>query len=199
MKHLAPFLLLLAALLTGCATSEWERDYIPSARQSSLAKDAPVTIREVPWDRLQAGLRELESEQSRSDAPASEWTSEKRAAAKGKLLKTLQVTGDPASVEVVGRSDFRSTTPLRPETSGQDDLKALARKVGATDVVWSRRLLGKADTIVQEPVTTYSSGFDDSWGRRRRNLGDYVDTSTSWVPVRVQADEYAYVAYFLRQ
>ncbi len=190
---------ILAGLpLGGCATSAWEREFVPSAELAERPGDAPVRVREVPWDRLQQGLRELEAQASQSDAPMSEWSSEKRAEAKARLLRTLQVTDDPAGVTVVGRSDFRTTTQLRPETSGQEELIKLAHKVGASEVVWSRRLLGKADTIVQEPVTTFSSAFGRSWGRRRYG-GGFSDTTTSWVPVRVQADEYAYVAYFLKR
>jgi hypothetical protein len=45
-------------------------------------------------------------------------------------------------------------------------------------------------------VTSYMTSFGSG---RRRGGGMFSATSTTWVPVRVQADEYAYVAYFLRQ
>ena len=161
-----------------------------SGAAPALMKDAPVQVREVAWDRLQSGLKELEAEQGKSDVSPADWSAQRKAGEKAKLLKVLQVSEEPASVEVLGRSDFRSTTPLRPESSDQPELLAMARKVGANKVVWSRRLVGQADTIVREPMTTFES---DHRGRRV-----FSESSTTWVPLSVRADQYAYVAYFLR-
>jgi uncharacterized protein YceK len=185
-------LALVLPLLGGCSVSVWERSFVATGEVAQVASNAPVRVREVDWGRLQAGLERLQRAAAESDVPESEWPRERREEAKAELLRVLQVTGDPAAVEVVGRSDFRTTSELRPERD--EDLVRLARKVGATEVVWSRRLLGKGETIIREPVTTYST--DWGWGRRRRGG---LDSSTAWVPVVVAADEYAYVAYFLRR
>lgn len=188
-------LALLLTLLTGCSTSHWEQEFVATAPIQPLPKEADVHIREVDWDRLQRGLDDLRREAAESDVPQSEWTADQHEHAKALLLRTLQVTADPAHVDLIGRSEFRSTDHLRPDRDGQ--LAVLARKVGATEVVWSRRHLGKTDTIIEEPVTTYSTVHE--WGGRRHRGQSYTESSTTWVPVVVSADEFAYVAYFLRR
>jgi hypothetical protein len=178
--------------MQGCSVSHWEEGYVPVAAAPALATQDPVQLREVSWDRLQGGLKELEADQANSDVHPADWPPEKQAEEKAKLLRTLQVSGDPAGVEIVGRSTFRTTTPLQPESDA--DLAGLARKEGANKVVWSRRLMGKADEIVQEPVTTWGTSYYSG----RRHGSTYTESYTTWVPVAVQSDEYAYVAYFLR-
>jgi hypothetical protein len=191
---LAAVLLCGLGTLQGCTSSQWEQNYVGTSGAPPLAKAAPVQLREVPWDRVQSGLREIEAEQAKSDVHPEEWPTEKKAAVKGTLLKTLQVSEAPSTVEVVGRSAFRTTTPLSPESD--KELVEFARREGADRVAWSRRLMGKADEIVQEPVTTFGTVYADRWGRRGSSV--FTESSTTWVPIRVQSDEYAYVAYFLR-
>jgi hypothetical protein len=186
-------LLAFLVVLQGCSTSPWEREFVGVQPAAPVDTSGSVSVREVPWERLQKGLEDLHQQAVSSDVPESEWPEDRRAAAKAHLLRTLQVSQDPAQVTVVGRSEFRTTRALRPQRDG--DLVDLARKAGANEVVWSRRHLGTADTIIQEPVTTFSSGH--GWSRRSR--GSFSETSTTWVPVVVAADEFAYVAYFLRR
>lgn len=189
------------ALLGGCAASPWRESFAPAAMAPPLPKGAPVQLREVPWDRIMDARRELEAEAAASDVHPDEWPPERRAAAKERLLRALQVSEPPGAVDVVGRSEFSSAAALRPETpQGAGELSRVAREVGATRVVWSRRLLGKADVIVQEPITTFSHGTDffRDRDRRGRSSGFYSEQSTAWVPIVVRADEWAYVAYFLR-
>jgi hypothetical protein len=181
------------AILQGCSTNPWEREFAGVELATLEGGQTTVNVREVPWERLQKGLEELHQQAVASDVPESEWPEDRRAQARAHLLRTLQVSQDPAQVTVVGRSEFRTTTTLRPDRDA--NLVDLARKVGANEVVWSRRHLGTADTIIQEPVTTFSSGH--GWSRRSR--GSFSESSTTWVPVVVAADEYAYVAYFLRR
>ena len=178
--------------LGGCTASVWEREFVRTGEVRAVEAGGPVRMREVDWGRLQGGLEGMRRAAAESDVPETEWSADRRAAAKAELLRILQVTDDAAGVEVVGRSEFRATRAMRPERD--EELVGLARKVGATDVVWSRRLLGKAETIIREPVTTYSTGW--GWGRRSRGG---MESTTAWVPVVVAADEYAYVAYFLRR
>jgi hypothetical protein len=184
------------AVLQGCTSSPWEQNFVATAEAPPLANNAPVQLREVQWDRVQAGLREIEAKEAATDVHPEDWPPEKKAAVKGSLLRTLQVSEDPSKVEIVGRSTFRTTTPLSPESDR--DLVTLARKVGADRVVWTRSLMGRADRIVQEPVTTFGTSFGTGWGHRRGPSTAFTQTSTTWVPVVVQADEIAYVAYFLR-
>jgi hypothetical protein len=187
-------LLVVSLVLQGCSTSPWQRGFVGVQPMAPSDGEAPVGVREVPWERLQRGLQELHEQAVNSDVPETEWPEERRSEAKAHLLRTLQVSQESAAVTVVGRSEFRTTSALRPERDG--NLVELARKVGANEVVWSRRRLGTAETIIQEPVTTYSSGA--GWSRRGRR-GSFSETSTTWVPVVVAADEFAYVAYFLRR
>lgn len=197
MKRLIPCFTGLMLTLVGC-TSTWENMYTPvGERAPALPADAAVTLREVPWERVQATLGELEKERAASDVHPDEWTDEQKGEAKTKLLRGLQVSADPAAVRVLGRSVFRSTERVQPNSG---ELEAFARKIGATMVVWSSTYLGKTEKIVQEPVSQYSTGTDryrDDRGRRRTD--SYTENSTLWVPVVVKADEHAWTAYFLRE
>jgi len=189
-------------LLTGC-TSVWKSTFVPSpgaTTSAPLDQSATIRVRELDWQRLQQGIGELQARVAASNAPVEEWSESEKADLKAALLRILQVTDDPSSVTILGRSDFRTTQSYRLETADQPDLIAFARSIGATQVIWSRGYLGKADTIVSEPVHTWGWGNDPSWDRRhgRWRGGSYADSSTTFVPVRIEADEFAYYAYFLR-
>jgi hypothetical protein len=187
-------LTLLFSTLQGCAASPWEANY-EGAAGAPLPPNAPIQLREVSWDRLQSGLKDLEAEQAKSDVHPADWPAEKKAQFNERLLKILQVSDTPAQVEILGRSAFRTTSPRIPDRD--PDISAFARKIGASKVAWSRRLVGRAEEIVQEPVTTFGTTYYDRGGRRR-GPSYYTESYTTWVPVAVQSDEDAYVAYFLR-
>lgn len=193
-------LLLLAVSLPGCvATSVWESNYI-GTQWSPLAEGSAVQVRKVPWERVQGTLKDLEAQAAASDVHPEDWSEGKKFEVKGTLLRGLQVSDDAASIEVLGRSNFRTTSPVNPESPDAGGMSEFARKIGATRVAWTSAYLGKADTIVQEPVSAWSRGtaWDSRDEKGRPRSRDYSENSTSWVPVRVQADEYAFVAYFLR-
>lgn len=186
-----------SSLLGGCTTSPWQAAYTALSTEP-LAPATDVKIRFVSWERLEPVLRELDAEAAKSDAPPEEWSADLRAQRQAKLLEALQVTRGPGGVDIIGRSAFKTTDNVEPE-DGQ--LAALARQKGADLVVYSRSYLGKTEKIVSEPVTTYSSGRDSWWesdARRRRRHVDFSETSTSWVPMKIQADEHFFVAYFLK-
>lgn len=157
-----------------------------------------VRIREVPWDRVQQTLRKLDAERAESDIHPDEWSESRRLTAKTDLLRGLQISEDPRTVQILGRSDFRTTDRIvRP--SDDPELMKMARRLGATTVVWSSSYLGKADVTRSEPVTEWRSG---SWSPSRldeRGNRTFSESSTIWVPVVVQADERAWMAYFLRE
>lgn len=189
-----------AAILTGCASpSQWQQAFEPAEgitlapRKSQRKNQAPVTVRRVPWERLEAALTELESDLAASDQPREEWPPERRAAADAKLLRALQVTRDPSAVKVLGVSQFRTTDFDRPN---QVDLEDLARPYGGDTTVWSSRHLGKADRVVQEPVTTTSTWT--GWYGRAGRTRTHSESTTTFVPVRVSADQYEFVAFVLR-
>lgn len=189
-----------AAALTACTrTSIWEARYEPSAPGADLrpieqAKNAPrPAIRRVPWERLDATMTEFERELAASDTPREEWSPEQRTSVDAKLLRGLQVTQDPSAVTILGVTQFRTTDFDRPSDA---DLSTLAARAGGDTVVWSSRYLGQAERVVQEPVTTYSTWT--AWYGRKGRMRTGTDTTTTWVPVRVQADLHEFVAFVLR-
>jgi len=197
-----PSFLVLGVLLFGmggCSTSPWGDAFVaaPGTPAIKLDAQAEVRVRQVPWDRLQAGLREIEAQAAASNVHPDEWSPERKAEVKAKMLRTLQVSENPSTVTILGRSSFRTTRPPRPLQGGvPEGIAEQARRVGATGVAWSFRHVGKAETIVQEPVWTYSTGLHDHYGRA--GYGAYGSSSTVWVPVVILADQYAFVAYFMR-
>jgi hypothetical protein len=178
----------------GCGPSNWERSFTPEGEAPALASAAPVRLREVPWERLEAALVKLDAERAASDAPPDEWPQDKKDAAKQELLRALQVTTPIDGVEILGRSAFRTTWQTSP-TDGE--LEALARKKGANLVVWSSNYLGKTQVVRDEPVTEWRTG--SYYAGRDRRSRTYTENSTIWVPVVVEADEHAFMAYFLRE
>ncbi|MCC6677051.1 MAG: hypothetical protein IT436_07900 [Phycisphaerales bacterium] len=188
-----------AAAVSGCGPSVWESGF-ESAGIAAPAreKEAPVLIRQVPWETLQRALTELEADVAASDVHPDDWPEDRKTAARAKLLRGLQVSVEASSVQVLGRSFFRTTDEVRPDDG---ELAEFARRIGATQVVWSSTHLGKTDKIVQEAVTEYRTGWwDDPFtrDRRRRRSGSYSESATTWVPMTVQADEFAFIAYYLR-
>lgn len=197
-SRLIPAVVFAACFLAGCSPSLWQSEYRAVATAPPLPTGGTVVLREVPWERVQRTLEELRAEVEASDIHPDEWPAERRSAADAKLLRALQVSGDPSSVEILGRSVFRTTSRTRPDDG---ELSEFARRIGATMVVWSSKYLGKTETVVQEPLTEYvtetGSGYRDRHGVRRSD--SYTRTSTLWVPVRVSADENAWMAFFLRE
>lgn len=183
-------------LIAGCETSRWRQGLVAGPdRGVALSPEVGVRVREVPWERVDAMLRQLHSDLAASDRHFDEWTPEQKLAHKAKLLQGLQISEPADTVSVLGQSEFKSTDT---SVAGSNELMKLARELGADTVVRSSVYVGKADRIVQEPVTTYSSGT--AWWRDgdRRRPDSFSEQQTTWVPVRVQADETAYIAFFLR-
>jgi hypothetical protein len=174
----------------------------PDAAGAVLAEAAPVRIRKVPWDRMQQTLSDLERDATTSDVRPENWSPAQKADAKVRLLRALQFEGAPEQTTVLGRSEFRTTETILPEGPDRGSLEAFARKVGATDVMWSSRILGRTEKVVEQPVTSFNNG--SFWGggsRRHRDRwwsSSYTETQTSWVPMRVPADDTGFVAFFLR-
>lgn len=196
----AEVLLLAGCLLTaGCASSRWESEFVSSglaAPVRSAGAAAAVRIREVPWERLQATLTELQADRAASDVHPDDWDEAQRREAKTKLLKGLQVGADPQTVDVLGRSEFRTTDRMRTDDG---TLAGFANRIGATTVVWSSAYLGTTEVIRSEPVTEFRTGSFDRGHSSRRRSGTYSESSTIFVPVTVRADERVWVAYFLRE
>jgi len=188
----------LGVMVGGCA-STWERNFEPRAEVPAASRaPAGVVVREVPWNRLEKAHTELAAMLEGSDVHWDEWPEDRKREADAKLIKALQISEDPAQVEIVGRSSFKTTDKVRP-TDGS--LEKFAASVGADYAIWADKYLGKADKVVQEPVR--ETGFrptryyDRSRGRytTRHEFDDW----TTYVPVVVRADETAWVVYFLRR
>jgi hypothetical protein len=197
--------MIVACVLGGCSgPSVWQQSFVRSedVQAVALAKDEPVRVRSIPWERMSATQRDIEAMSASSDVHPQDWPVSKKLEAKSVLLRGLQVGADPGSTDVIGVCEFRSTDAIRPEGPERTSLESFARSIGATDVVWSSRSLGKADKIIEKPVTTVSSGT--YWADHRRSSRDrwwsdnYSENSTTWVPIRVQAEETGFIMYFLR-
>jgi len=186
-----------ACVLGGCAgPSLWERTYqgVKAIDEPPRATAPLPTLRDVSWERLMETRAELERAVAASDVHPSEWPADKRDAAKATLLRGLQVQENPADVEVLGLSQFSTTDNLRADSG---ELAKFGASVGASRVIYSTRFLGKADKIIDEPITTYH--HDLGWySDRRRRYQPWSHTSTTWMPIRVQADEHGWIVYYLK-
>ncbi len=190
------FLLLSVTLaLAGCS-NVWQESYQPFVGVPELDSQSRVTVREIPWRRMESALREQEEMLAQSDVHWEEWSDEQRREANGKLLKALQISDDPERVTLVGVSSFRTTDRVTP---WDGSLAEFARQQGAHYAVWADRYLGKAETIVTRTVWSDSNDYityEDATGEDRR-ASRRRSTSTD-VPLVVEKDETGYTAFFLR-
>lgn len=186
----------IATTLGGCATSnQWERSLERGPDQSPGVNNASVKVRRVAWERIESSLLQLENEAASSDVHPDEWSTDRKLAAKGTLLKGLQVSQPASNVSILGRSQFRTSDEMRNQ---EPVLESVAHKLGANMVVYSTRYLGKTEKVVDHPVQS------QSWrsGYRRNRDGDYhpdswSETTTSWIPIRMSVDETGGIAYYL--
>lgn len=187
----------LAGVLGGCAASPWESSYNGIALKGASLDSGRVIVRDVPWERYESTQAKLEAMRSQSDVHKDDWSEAKKNEYKALLLQGLQVQGDPAGVEILGSSLFKSTDTVRPNGG---ELAEFAASIGATRVVWASRGLGKRNVVVREPVWSYSTGSDlfrdQTDGSRRSST--YTESTTTWVPVVIEAEQTAWIAYYLR-
>ncbi len=201
MPHSARILLLSLAFiapLTACSTT-WQDHYrgVAAGVHPPTPASEPVTIREVPWARLDATLRSIEARRAASDIHRDEWTQQERDDERTELLRGLQISEDPDTIIVLGRSVFRSTNHLRPDDGS---LERFARSIGADFAIWSANHLGTRRVTRQQQVHEHGfhgRRYTDSQGRRRTAYEPW--DRTVFVPVSVDADEYAWVVYYLRR
>ncbi len=205
---------------TGCGPSRWQAAFQPagafgdaglvSSTESASGPgpaetagaggdaDAPtaIEVREIPWDRMARTLEQEEQALTESDRHPEDWSAERALAHRAMLLRGLQVLGDPARIELVGRSAFRALGTVHPLGADRGAIVAQARRVGATDVVVATTFLGRVETVVDRPVTGIGFGGTRfgpyGWGPGFRS-------GTVWVPVSTEADQVGVVAFFLRR
>ncbi len=191
--------LLLLALLPACAPSHWESHFVltDEAPPSHTSASRNVLIRNVPWERLSPVLDDLRRRVAASDAPVNDWPAERRRAAEQQLLTALQVTPQSGVDHIIGFSEFRTTDYSTPDPA---ELRKLASSLNASLVVWTSRSLGTTDRIDYIPITTWTTGSTyprrDRHGRVRSET--YNESSTTWTPVVSEAEQTAFLAYFLR-
>jgi len=188
-----------AAALAGCA-SPWKASFRPDPDAGGVRfeRTERVAVLEVPWERVDAAIRELTEDAKASDVHPNEWPQEKKDAAKARLLSALQVQGGPTDWIVLGHSSFKTISSADP---GDPSLTEFARSIGADEARWSSLYLGKVLTTRDEPVRSFTTGtlwvYD---GRRGRSVPrTFTQSTTAWVPVTVQADERAYMVFYLRR
>lgn len=186
-------ILLAGLLLTGCS-SPWKDHYV-GAPIGHYERVEDAIVREVPWQRVDDALQYIDDQRAASDVHWSEWSRDDKFDEQGVLLKALQISENPRDIIVLGRSVFRSTDDLSP-TDGS--LEKFAASIGADYAVWSAHYVGKADKVVQEPVhrSGISIGVHGGHGHGH-TIGGWDETV--YVPVVVEADEYAWVVYYLRR
>lgn len=181
--------------MAGCQGSRWEKGLSTGPESAApLAETVSVRFREVQWERVESTLEALRRDEAESSVNPSEWGPERRAEHRAKLLTGLQISEPAPRVRVLAKSEFRTTDAINVPS---EEMEALARRLGADTVVWSRRLLGKADRVVSEPSTSFTDGTYWSRGADGRvRSRSYSETRTDWIPVRVQVDETAYIGFF---
>ncbi len=187
-------LLAFALALAGCAGSPWIRNFEGDRSLLASSPDLAPTLRRIEWSRLLRAEDERAARRAASDLHPDEWTRAQKDHDHAELLRGLQVSADPASYRILGRASFRSTSIHEARS-----LEADARDLGASLVIWSSAYVGKIDAVRSEPVTEIRHGTwsDPGQADADRRTGTYSETRTVYVPVRVSADEHAYIAWFL--
>ena len=196
-------LVLLVTFAGGCA-NPWKESFEPNPELGSARypATASVAVRDVEYERLHK-FTEGERERRIASATApSDLSAQEKLAAKNRLLEALQLPARGDEAIVLGSSQFVSAEPLKPATDKK--LRDFARKQGADTVVISSSYLGQAQRIDTVPVTTYTNdtyirhSFDRN-GRRVPRTESVNSSSTTWVPMPVTEDQYAYHAFFIRR
>jgi hypothetical protein len=197
-------LALLLLLAGGCA-NPWKESFEPNPEIGSARfpkTTANVAVRDVEYERLRQ-FTETERQRRITSATApADFSAPEKLAAKNRLLEALQLPARGDQAVVLGSSQFVTAEPLKPTTDKK--LRDFAQKTGADTVVVSSTYLGQAQRTETVPVTTYSNdtyirhSFDRN-GRRVPRTESVNSSSTTWVPMQVTEDRYAYHAFFIRQ
>lgn len=195
-KSLASLALVALAMSLSACTTSWQ-DHYRGAPLGAYEPTEEVIVRDVPWSRIDDTLIRIEAERARSDTHWDDWSSDQRLDEQAELLTGLQISEDPRDIIVLGRSVFRSTDHLSPDDGS---LENFAASIGADYAIWSAHYLGTKEVVQQEQVRAHgfgSRGYYDSHGKYRRDYQPW--DRTVFVPVVVEADEYAWVVYYLRR
>ena len=195
-KALKPAALCVGTLVLAGCTNIW-RDNFVGAPIDHYPPTETVDLREVPWSRIDRTLAAIERERAASDVHWKDWSEQRLLEEHERLLKGLQISEDPEDIIVLGRSVFRSVQPVSPYAP---ELEGFASELGADYAVWSSSFVGKSERVIQEPITR--SGVRphhsrDGSGVDRHSFAPWSETI--YVPIVVEANEYAWVVYYLRR
>jgi hypothetical protein len=190
--------MLLAVSAVGCA-NPWKANFVPNpALQGQKAPPTEsVQIRTVEFERLQRyAASERESRIHSTTAP-EDMSAEEKAAAKNRLLETLQLKERGDEIEVLGWSEFSTSEKLDPNSPKLSDF---ARQLGADYAVVAAEYMGTVARTVERPMTAFSQSYVTVAGPRGHGRTyTQSDTSTVWVPMNVLEDRFVYTAAFLRK
>lgn len=194
--------LLPALLFFGCGPSVWERSFSYEPGNSTAThtetRPARIVVREAPWGRVGPALEAERERIIESDTHPDDWSESKARVSEEAILRELQLPIDTAQAKLIGRSQFRTTEQPNPES---EELRTFAGDIGADYVVWSRRVLGKVDTVEHEPVRSSRWRTDRVWNDNRKRY-EYERTwgpDTVWVPVVVARDEVRWVVFYITE
>lgn len=186
--------LLVGACLGGCV-SPWKSTF-EAATDAVYPPTDRVIIRNVAWERVNTALREIDQARADSDISPAEWGGDRQLAERARLANALQLSEDPESLAVLGRSVFKSVGEVRVLDGS---LSSFARSIGADYAIWSTTYLGKTQSVETETISRH--GY--TYGRHRRRDGridyEYLPYhETIYVPVVVERDQHAWIVYYVR-
>jgi hypothetical protein len=194
-------LLLFAAMvstLTACS-SPWKATFEPAGGPGDARAFAPterVIIREVPWARVDNALRVIDANRAASDVHPDELTDAQRTEERAMLATALQLSEDPADLAFLGRCVFTTTSNV---DLLDGSLSRFARSIGADYAIWSNTFVGRAQAIEREAVTSTGWGWTRHYRRDGRVDYDLLPyNETTYVPIVVERDKFAWVVYFVR-
>jgi hypothetical protein len=187
--------------LAGCKQSAWTSNFepAPGVTITTPAADARPAVRvsRVPYERIAAYLDAERQAMINADVPPTQWPESQRQQMATMLVRQLQLTTDAPGARLLGRSTFTTTDSDRADEAALADAAAA---LGATHAVWASRHIGQVDRIDRETVfidrwdTNYF--YDPATGRYRQSV--FPDRATASVPVARRADQYEFIAFFLR-
>lgn len=183
-----------SVFLAGCAPSPWERFYqVDGSVKTRIPATATAQVREVPYERVSAFMREFKSMNVSSDVALEDMPEDRKMEMRNRLFETLQLRERGREAGLVGGSEFTYIGEINPRDGS---LEQFARSMGADYAVFAVEYLGEHTYTVQTPVLNFSTMA--IYGRRGY-LGSTVTSDLNYVPSEVTKNRYHYVCFFLRR
>ncbi|VAX40803.1 hypothetical protein MNBD_PLANCTO03-2157 [hydrothermal vent metagenome] len=200
MPHVTRLVLVLCWLFFGfgCGPSVWERSFTPEPGIDRAMPVERTVVRAVPWGRIGPALEAERRRLVESETHRTDWTAAQAREAELALLGSLQLPIDPEDAHLLGRSHFKTTRHIDPNSG---ELADFAARLGAAYAIWSNHPLGKAETIEREAITRDRWRWERVWDADDERF-IYVrrwEPETVWVPVVVERDEMRWVVFYVWQ